>query len=89
MDCSIKGNFVGIVILIHSYCIYSQIFEIAYCRNYDPSKITVWKNICQEFVNAVSEHRPAMLKKQKVHLMLHLVDCMEEFGPISAFNTER
>ena len=30
-----------------------------------------------------------MLKKQKVHLLLHLVECMEYFGPTSAFNSER
>lgn len=30
-----------------------------------------------------------MLKKPKVHLMLHLVECMKEFGPTSAFNSER
>lgn len=30
-----------------------------------------------------------MLKKQKVHLMLHLVECMNHFGPTSAFNSER
>lgn len=30
-----------------------------------------------------------MLKKQKVHLILHLVECMEQFGPTSAFNSER
>lgn len=30
-----------------------------------------------------------MLLKQKVHLMLHLVNCMEQFGPTSSFNSER
>ena len=30
-----------------------------------------------------------MLNKQKVHLILHLVECMEQFGPTSAFNSER
>ena len=31
-----------------------------------------------------------MLKKQNVHLMLHLVECMEQFGPTSSFcNRER
>lgn len=45
--------------------------------------------MCKMFVDVVSQHRPNMLKKQKVHLMLHLVECMEQFGPTSAFNSER
>ncbi|KAL5496651.1 hypothetical protein EMCRGX_G012983, partial [Ephydatia muelleri] len=32
---------------------------------------------------------PHLLQKQKVHLMLHLVECMHDFGPTSAFNAER
>ncbi|XP_064387491.1 uncharacterized protein LOC135335837 [Halichondria panicea] len=32
---------------------------------------------------------PEMLKKQKVHLLLHLPESMKEFGPPSSFNTER
>ena len=45
--------------------------------------------VCREFVEAVSQYQPDMLKKQKVHLLLHLVECMEQFGPTSAFNSER
>lgn len=30
-----------------------------------------------------------LLRKLKVHMVLHFVDCTEEFGPTSAFNTER
>ena len=48
-----------------------------------------WSSVCKEFVDIVSRCQPNMLKKQKVHMMLHLVDCMEEFGPTSAFNSER
>ena len=64
-------------------------FRIAYCDYYAPSKAIEWKEICKCFVNNVGEHRPEMLKKQKVHLLLHLVECMEDFGPTSAFNSER
>ena len=32
---------------------------------------------------------PEQLKKLKVHLILHLVDDMKEFGPTASFNTER
>jgi hypothetical protein len=37
----------------------------------------------------VMEHLPELAKKLKVHLMLHLTDDMLDFGPSSAFNTER
>lgn len=45
----------------------------------------------QYFVDAVALHRQDMIKKQqqKVHLMLHYVNCMEQYGPTSSFNSER
>ena len=45
--------------------------------------------MCTQFVDTVSQCQPDMLRKQKVHMVLHLVDCMEEFGPTSALNSER
>ena len=44
-------------------------------------------SICKDFVDNV-RHPDLKLKKQSVHLMLHLVQCMEEFGPTCSFNTE-
>ena len=32
---------------------------------------------------------PTFLQKQKTHLILHLVECADEFGPTSSFNAER
>ena len=64
-------------------------FQIAYCDYYAPSKAAEWKDICKDFVDNVHEYRPDMLKKQKVHLILHLAECMEQFGPTSSFNRER
>ena len=46
-------------------------------------------SVCVEFFEAVRVAFPDMLKKPKIHLLLHLVDNMIEFGPTSAFNTER
>ena len=40
-------------------------------------------------MQAVKEHQPDLLAKVKVHLLLHLVDSTIDFGPSSAFNTER
>ena len=39
---------------------------------YDPLKKVEWTSICKDFVDNVRQHRPEMLKKQKVHLMLYL-----------------
>ena len=41
------------------------------------------------FVDAVKQYQPSMLMKQKVHLISHLTECMEQFGPTSGFNSER
>ena len=35
------------------------------------------------------ECQPDLLQKRKVHLLLHLVECMKEFGPTAGFNTEK
>ena len=40
-------------------------------------------------MDAITEHLPEFKQKLKVHLMLHLVDDIIDFGPTSAFNTER
>ena len=45
--------------------------------------------VCQEFLQEVKECQPELLQKSKVHMVLHLVECMKEFGPTAAFNTER
>lgn len=66
-----------------------QVFKIAYCEYFDGSKKNEWLDICKDFVHAVRAHQPSMLLKQKVHLLLHLVECMEQFGPTSGFNSER
>ena len=40
------------------------------------------------FVRNVKHTMPELLNKPKVYLILHLVDCMEKFGPCSAFCAE-
>lgn len=71
------------------YIIFIQVFRIAYCDLYEPSKDDEFSMICHDFVEAVHQYRAEMLKKQKVHLMLHLVKCINQFGPCSSFNSER
>lgn len=64
-------------------------FKISYCDFYEPSRKSERKEVCRKFVESVSIHRPDTLKKQKIHLVLHLVDCMQQFEPTPSFNSER
>ena len=77
---SLKGNLNVIIIILAAFTLhvlkFLQVFRIAYCDYYDPSLFSDWSGVCREFVEAVSRYQPDMLKKQKVHLMLHLVECM-------------
>ena len=62
---------------------------ICYCRPYCPDDYQQCKVICQKFVDKVEELQPAVLNMSKIHLLLHLADNLSEFGPTSAYNTER
>ncbi|KAL5471162.1 hypothetical protein EMCRGX_G029249 [Ephydatia muelleri] len=42
-----------------------------------------------DFVHSVRDFMTKMLRKQKVHYILHLVQCMQDFRPSSSFCTER
>ena len=44
---------------------------------------------CKDFVAATYAFKPELLQKPKFHLLLHLPQSMEDFGPAMAFNTER
>ena len=66
-----------------------QLFRITYCQPFVESSRNECKRICEEFVHNVHEHFPELKKKVKIHLILHLTENMLDFGPTSAFNTER
>ena len=66
-----------------------QVFRIAYCGTLRTSMLDAYQGTCDAFVQAIKEHNPSMLKKKKVHLVLHLPAALREFGPTSAYNTER
>ncbi|KAL5509735.1 hypothetical protein EMCRGX_G005154 [Ephydatia muelleri] len=51
--------------------------------------LDAYQGTCDAFVQAIKEHNPSMLKKKKVHLVLYLPAALREFGPTSAYNTER
>ena len=65
-----------------------QIFHISYCEYFTLSVRDEWQGLCQEFFPNVKQYMPTMLQKQKAHHLLHLTECMEQFGPSSAFNAE-
>ncbi|KAL5489442.1 hypothetical protein EMCRGX_G018534 [Ephydatia muelleri] len=60
--------------------------KIAICV--DASKAAEWQSVCQGFIDAVKQHMPSLLQKPKTHMILHLVQCMKELGPSSAFSAE-
>ena len=44
-----------------------------------------WQMFCNAIVNEVKENMPNLLNKPKMHLLLHLVECMHDFGPVLFF----
>ena len=66
-----------------------QVFQICYCTYYSPDNRAEWEAICQEFVSSIHHVYPSFTRKPKIHLILHLVESMEQFAPTAAFNTER
>lgn len=62
---------------------------MCYIDEVDPSKKKEYGEICDGFVGSVAVAFPEMLKKMKVHLLLHLPSILVEYGPISGYNTER
>ena len=64
-------------------------FSIEYCYLYEDHLKEEWKTICQTFTSSVKLHYPELLKRPKIHLILHLVDCMAQYGPTSAYSAER
>ena len=73
--------------MVYNTCV--KVFQIAYITPFSTKNKDSCHSVCVEFVEAVRVAFPDMLKKPKIHLLLHLVDNMIEFGPTSAFNTER
>ena len=73
--------------MLYNTCV--KVFQIAYITPFSTKNKDSCHSVCVEFVEAVRLAFPDMLKKPKIHLLLHLVDNMIEFGPTSAFNTER
>lgn len=68
----------------------AKVFKIAYKYPTLSNTETVSdKKTCQDFVDCANMYMPEFARRLKVHLILHLVECIQEFGPASGFNTER
>lgn len=80
------------IIMWSSYCqslSAFQVFRIAYCDFFSRSDEMKCRDVCKTFVDEVYTHYPEFRKKKKIHLILHLTDCMLALGPTCGFNTER
>ena len=64
---------------------YFQVFRVAYCLPFSVDKVPVYKGICKGFADAVKDCQPEVLQKVKIHMLLHLVDNMLDFGQCLAF----
>ena len=64
-------------------------FRLSYCVPYNPDQKSAYTEICQEFVSAAQAFSVDLMQKPKFHLLLHLSECIHNFGPTSAYNTER
>ena len=71
------------------HCLSSQVFRVTYCQKFHLSSRDECQRVCEGFVSSIKEHFPHLQKNVKIHLLLHLIDNMVDFGPTSSFNTER
>ena len=60
-----------------------------YCLPFGEHNADEYRATCQSFLTTVKQCQPELLQKAKIHLVLHLVDNMVDFGPCNCFNTER
>ena len=63
-----------------------QVFQIAYCEQTEIDEV---ESRCQDLIKHVKALDDSFLTRPKFHLLLHLADNVREFGPTSAYNTEK
>ena len=66
-----------------------QVFLICYNTQYDPGCKMELKAQCYDFVSKATTVFPKLKHKPKIHLFLHLIECLEDFGPTSSYSAER
>lgn len=66
-----------------------KFFSVVYIHAVEVSRLSYYKSIMLGFVTAVKDAYPSCMTKAKIYLNLHLPEIMIQFGPPSAYNTER
>ena len=64
-------------------------FRLAYCIPILRSHVSEYQTICTEFVKTCVDTMPEFARRSEVHMILHLVEDIVQFGPCSCFCTER
>lgn len=62
---------------------------MAYSNFYHPEELDEMKECCEYCVQALHKGYPGMKGKLKFHMLLHLMEDIEKFGPAVSFCTER
>lgn len=62
---------------------------MVYCLPLVKEKLPEYRVVCQRFVDVCTSCMPEYSRRSKVHLLLHVIDDMVQFGPQDCFNTER
>ena len=58
-------------------------------QSFDPEMVGLNESDCSSCVTAILAHFPNLKRKLKVHLLLLLSESMLQFGPTTAYSTER
>jgi hypothetical protein len=66
-----------------------QIFTLAYSTGFDKRNSEAANQLFSSLNNAIRRTYPEFSAKAKIHLLLHLVDDIENLGPTNGFCTER
>ena len=62
---------------------------MCYSCHYDITKKTQCQALCYDFVSKATSVFPELKRKLKIHLFLHLPECLEKFGSTSRYSAER
>ena len=75
-------------LLIFQTCII-QVFHTAYAYYFRPGQLEEIREVIVDCVRLLHKSYPHLKEKVKVHMLLHLIEDMENFGPAVSFCTER
>ena len=82
----------SIFVFIHivtSSIIILQVFSIAYASHVDTRHYGRIMAITSSLLDSMEEVHPDIMRKPKLHTLVHLVNDMSNFGPAVGFATER